>query len=317
VKVKDMQRLAGRLQSMKLALEGVAVWTRGLYADIAKALEESGGRASEGTRTHLREAALADLSFWAYRLGKQNGLPIADAVTDVHVTMQCDASDVGWGAHTDEEDSKVAGTLPAEVLGGSSTARELTGLLQAVKQMEHKLRGRRVEIRMDSHPAICNLIRGGGRVEGLCSLVREWWLWCKRHSVTPTYRWIPREANETADELSKKAAATYRLRAYKEKEIREWLEEIGQPGLVEAKWLQTRVQAPHWDNIGVRIQEMIRARKPACIIVPRWNAVWLPMLRRHSVAYLKLGMTEEVLEREASMGSVRCLMEAHVLTPEP
>jgi ribonuclease HI len=302
---------------MKLALEGVAVWTRGLYADMAKAQEENGGRTNESTRTHLREAALADLSFWAYRLGKQNGLPIADAVRDVHVTLQCDASDVGWGAHTDEEESEVKGKLPADAVGLSSTARELTGLMLAAEAMRPKLTGRRVEIRMDSHPAICNLIRGGGKVEDLCDLVRRWWLWCKKHKVTPTYQWIPRESNTTADELSKDAAATHRIKPEKEKEIREWLEEVGQPGLISVEWLRTRVQAPRFDNIHIRIQEMIRARRPACIVVPRWiGRPWWPALNSHSIAHLRLGPMREVLEESDSL-THDWTMEARVLVPEP
>jgi hypothetical protein len=316
VKVKDMQRLAGRLQSMKLALEGVAVWTRGLYADIAKAQETSGGRVGESTRTHLREAALADVSFWAYRLGNQNGLPIADATSDVHVTLQCDASDVGWGAHTDVEGSGVKGELPAEVLGQSSTARELTGVLLAAESMEEELRGRRIVVRMDSHPAICNLIRGGGKVEELCELVRRWWLWCKRNHVTPTYEWIPREENDAADTLSKEAAATHRIRSGKEKEIREWLEEVGQPGLIPATWLRTRVQAPRFDKIAVRMQEMIRARRPACIVTPRWvSQAWWPAMLRHTTAYRRLGTVREVLE-DADRATHEWIMEARILVVE-
>ena len=55
VKLRDLQRLTGRLQSMKLALEGVAVWTRGIYADIARALEQYDQKPPRGQLTHLRE----------------------------------------------------------------------------------------------------------------------------------------------------------------------------------------------------------------------------------------------------------------------
>ena len=103
VRLKDLQRLAGRLQSMRLALEGVAVWTRGLYGDITLGLREC-GQAEEHARgkvLYLREDALADINFWAYRLGKQNGLPINDGGGEVMFSVQVftDASDVGYGAH--------------------------------------------------------------------------------------------------------------------------------------------------------------------------------------------------------------------------
>jgi hypothetical protein len=83
VRVKDLQRLTGRLQSMKLALEGVAEWTRGLYADITCASKASQQRLHSQQTTQLREVALSDLNFWANRLGKQNGLPINDGDSEV------------------------------------------------------------------------------------------------------------------------------------------------------------------------------------------------------------------------------------------
>jgi hypothetical protein len=131
VRLRDLQRLAGRLQSMRLALEGVAVWTRGLYADITLALKQCGQRNEQARHAtlYLRETALADVNFWAYRLGKQNGLPINDGGSEVLVRVQIhsDASDVGYGAHRGTEESQVSGELPVEVLGQSSTAREITG----------------------------------------------------------------------------------------------------------------------------------------------------------------------------------------------
>ena len=49
---------------------------------------------------------MADINFWAHRLGKQNGLPINDAGSETHVTVHTDASDVGWGAHLDGETNR-------------------------------------------------------------------------------------------------------------------------------------------------------------------------------------------------------------------
>jgi hypothetical protein len=72
VSVKDLQRLAGRLHSIKLATEGVAVWTRGLYADIERAIDSyrrdgvGPGYAPAGAQTYLRDMALEDLWFWAH-----------------------------------------------------------------------------------------------------------------------------------------------------------------------------------------------------------------------------------------------------------
>jgi hypothetical protein len=39
-------------------------------------------------------------------------------------------------------------------------------------------------------------------------VVKEWWVWCRMNRITPLYKWIPREENALADELSKIAATT-------------------------------------------------------------------------------------------------------------
>jgi hypothetical protein len=70
-------------------------------ANITRGLHECGQRreAARHATVWLREPALADINFWTYRLGKQNGLPINDSGSEVHVTMEIQsvASDVGYG----------------------------------------------------------------------------------------------------------------------------------------------------------------------------------------------------------------------------
>ena len=319
VLLNDLQKLTGRLQSMKLAIEGVAVWTRGIYADIAWSLERTAQKPPRGFSTLLRYNALADLNFWALRLGKQNGLPINDEGTEVHLTMHTDASDVGWGAHTDVAGSATAGELPLAVLGSSSTAREIAGVLEAAARMVAPLRGRRVRLCMDSLPAICNFVNGGGPVEELNALVKQWWVWCRRHSVTPLYHWVRREQNQHADDLSKEAAAAFTLRLDAEMSIRAWLDDSGLPGTHRQQYARTRVIAPRLDTIGIRIQEMQRARTPACIVVPKWtSAPWRVHLADVSSATLDLGrmkdvFTEDYFEQGGQLQHARWGMEAHVI----
>lgn len=319
VLLNDLQKLTGRLQSIKLAIEGVAVWTRGIYADIAWALERTGQKPPRGFTTLLRYNALADLNFWALRLGKQNGLPINDEGTEVHLTMHTDASDVGWGAHTDVAGSETAGELPLAVLGSSSTAREIAGVLEAATRMAGSLRDRRVRLCMDSLPAICNFVNGGGPVEELNALVKQWWVWCRQHRVTPLYHWVRREQNQQADDLSKQAAAAFTLRLEAEMQIRAWLDDGGLPGSHRHQYARTRVIAPRLDTIGVRIQEMQRAKKAACIVVPKWaSAPWRVHLNDVSTRALDLGRMKEVLaaehfEQGEELQHARWGMEAHVI----
>jgi hypothetical protein len=320
VQVRDLQKLAGRLQSIKLAVEGVAVWTRALYGAITQAQAEAGGYLHKDAKVRLGEAAMTDVWFWALRMSRAcfNGQPMREPASTVQVTIQSDASDVGWGAHTQdgaEGGWQEKGELPAAMLGESSTVREVTGLLMATERRTEELKGKNVLIRMDSYPAIRNLINGGGPVEGLNELVREWWQWCRSNRVRPSYEWVPREENTLADELSKEAAQTHRLRPQTEHEIREWLEKMGAPGMHKTQWLRTRVQAPAFDKTAVRLHEMIRSRRPVCIVVARWpGQLWWKTLRTHSHASRYVGTARQALQGVQTTNEVH--MEAHLILPK-
>ena len=317
VMLKDLQKLAGRLQSMRLALEGVAPWTRGLYGVIARTMEQHNQRPPKNCMVWLDQTALEDINFWAYRLGKQNGLPIRDAGDEIHLTIHTDASDVGWGAHIDGPVTKsLQGPLPVEVLGQSSTAREVMAIIQGCMALTEELKGHRVQLMMDSYPAFRNLINGGGSVTELNHLIREWWLWCRINKVYPIYKWVPREENQLADDLSKAAAEGYKLKAEEEKKVREWLNEQGEPGLDKCRWKQTMIQYPKFDRVALRLEEMRRTRKPGCIIVPQWpSQPWYNQLKSVSKARKRLKGCMEIT-KETEGWPHNWAMEAHLVIPE-
>jgi hypothetical protein len=328
VLLKDLQKLTGVLHSIKLAVEGVSVWTRGIYADQAACVREwtTAGHvyAPRHARTYLSVVALEDVWFWSTRLSKPtryNGQPIDGPGLVPVVVVHSDAGDLGYGMHARLEAGQLQpawtthGVLPEEMMGESSTAREIAGLMAAAEQQKDKLRGRRVRFVMDSYPAMRNLIRGGGPVEQLNELVRRWWHWCARHNVRPTFEWVPRERNTLADELSKVAAAALDLRAAAETQVREWLVRCGLPGVHAHVWQQVQLYAPRWDCISYRVQEMLRRREPACIVVPSWGGLpWVQMLRSNSPHRLTLGTAQEVLTAApAGLGGVT--MQAYVVAP--
>jgi hypothetical protein len=320
VKVHDLQVIAGRLQSLKLALEGVAVWTRGIYQEITRTMNEYDQRPPRRLEINVEMACMENMNFWSLRLGKQNGLPIRDESTEAQVSMMSDASDVGYGATIEEGETKteIHGELTSRMTGESSTAREIAGVMTAAQRRVNQLSGKRVRIYMDSYPAIRNFINGGGRVELLSRLVQEWWIWCRTNRVTPLYEWIPRELNTNADELSKVAAESFSLTPGTEEKIRRWLNDQGEPGMSWSKWLQTKVVAPRFNNIMIRLQEMIRARRPACIITPHWEAgVWRPVLLQHSRSRLQMGKIQDVVSwNEMTVTHAGWTLEAHLVIPE-
>jgi len=233
--------------------------------------------------------------------------------------MSTDASDVGWGAHSEDDGGwKEGGELPEEVLKHSSTAREIKGLQLAAAQRVDSMRGRNVRVCMDSYPAIRNLLNGGGPVEFLNEMVREWWEWTRKHKIRPTYQWIPREENTEADRLSKIAAETLTIAPQAMQTVKDWLEREGHPSWHCMEWLRTRVQAPVFDHIGVRVGEMLGARRPVCIIVPSSfrGQPWWPKMEQISAACLQLGRVEDIVRGRPEYAGHNWMMEAHVLIPE-
>jgi hypothetical protein len=328
VLLKDLQRLTGVLHSIKLAVEGVSVWTRGVYADQTECVRnwQQAGQsyAPKHARTHLSVVAMEDVWFWATRLSdpaRYNGQPIDGPGVTAEVIVHSDAGDLGYGMHARVEAGQseptwtAHGVLADSMLGESSTAREISGLMAAAAQQVQRLRGKRVRFVMDSYPAMRNLTRGGGPVAQLNELVRQWWRWCKQHGVQPSFEWVPRERNTLADELSKVVAATLELRPGVEARVRQWLQKCGVPGVRVATWERTQVYTPRWDCICYRVQELLRRREPACIIVPSWGgAAWTALLRNNSTHRTTLGQAGELLVT-APTGLTGVTLQAYVIAP--
>ena len=151
VDAQILQSLVGQLVAMTLAIPAAPAFTRGLYDTIVSA-----GR--EGTdEAKLTAEASEELDFWPRHLERLNGAPIRNRAETAVICV--DASEQGMGATCG--DMRLAEPLPAELVGKSSTLRELYGVLRAVQVWGKEMKGQHVRIVMDSLPAR-NLIKGGG-----------------------------------------------------------------------------------------------------------------------------------------------------------
>ena len=110
-----------------------------------------------------------------------NGSPFLDPTHDI--SMWVDSGEIGWGASAGGVEVK--GQFTAELIGSSSTHRELKGLALALRipTISVLLTGRTVALHMDSMCAVRNLIKGGGPVSGLVELVKEIWLACEEFDI--------------------------------------------------------------------------------------------------------------------------------------
>ena len=284
VTVLELQQLAGKLMSMSLALDGARAFTRGIYADIANALNSRFKHVA-----YISQMTFEDLQFWMSRLGVQNGLPIRQQGSELHVFV--DASDVGFGGIVGEVE--FYGSLPARVLGQSSTLRELVGLRCVSERAIDLLRDKRVTFFMDSFAAIRNLIKQGGSKQDLTSEVRAWWHFCKQNNITPRYEWIPREENSLADLASKRVASNLQLTINARTNVETWMR---QQGCIMDGWQATKVYIPILNSIQLRLDAICRSNEFACLIVPDWSHSWKPKLMSVSMTCMQLGSVQEVID---------------------
>lgn len=276
IAVHDLQILTGTLQSYRICVEPVQVWTRGMYADMA--------RAAFLSHIFVGEETKEELDFWAQRLEKLNGRTIAHPLaTDV---LRVDASEYGWGAVLNST-FPASGFLPTELIGKSSTLRELRGLRLAAEQLASKFTGSRLRVEMDSNPAVRNLINGGGPVPELCLEVKLWWAWCEERKLQPQYVWIRREENKEADRLSKADGRKWTVRP----EVKQMLTK---------HWALSDVEfsAPEFGAVGFVLKLTQRDRRRVGMVFPGWPAQsWWPEIHRYARQVLELGDTTQIYER--------------------
>ena len=308
VDVSLFQQVCGKLQSMALALPGVRVFTRALYVLIARAVDET---RVPRFKIHPNEYvdSIDELLFWRERLCAEfNGLPIH--VRDAGVKIWVDASDIGWGGEV--LGKQYAGELPLREVGHSSTRRELMALLLLAREAQADIQHQRVHILMDSAPAICNLIAGGGSKENLVQAVKEWFHFCERHSIIATYEWIPRELNTVADRYSKLAATQYEMCDGVENFIRTWLR--SQP-LDSERAATIPLFIPNFNVIPLRLESILMNMSEAVMLTPQWTSQsWWPTLIKHRLSSIYLGGIARVLKPTVDTGSTwnrQWKMEAH------
>jgi hypothetical protein len=200
LEVKDLQKLTGKLVSLRLAIPSILVWIREVYFCLPP--EEEGG--SE-TRVDLSPQGVESLTIVRKILEEVPTSPFVTPVEDVDVYV--DSSEVGWGASLNGAEHW--GTFESNDIGKSSTFRELKGMWEVLSRSTviDAIREKTVRFNMDSTSAVANLVHSGP-VRELSPLVQNIWKVFRTEKIRPVFRWVRRETSglSRVDELSKKVS---------------------------------------------------------------------------------------------------------------
>ena len=119
------------------------------------------------------------------------------------VELFVDASASGWGAWIATPNYITSnGFFSLEDREGSSTLREVLGLLFALRAFVAVLRDRRIRVFTDKQN-VPRVQRKGSAVPALGLAAKQLYALTQTENITLTVEWIPRELNSLADHLSK------------------------------------------------------------------------------------------------------------------
>ena len=257
VEVKPLQRLMGQVISMTLAIPSVKVWCRELFSQVSRATDQ------HTLRMVLSEKALEELMELSVLLTFSEGSPFIHPASDIEVWV--DSGEAGWGAHT-STGVQARDWFDSFWIGKSSTARELKGLLMAIKAMSTHLKGKVVKLNMDSMCAVRNIIKGGGPVSELRELIKELWHLCKSLTIQLVPNWLRRceQGMVVADRLSKTATSWELTQAFRTATEEKLGMDVIFPDVADAKATLMRAIATGWRG---------------ALVLPVWRSQpWWPMV---------------------------------------
>ena len=157
-----------------------------------------------------------ELLFWQESFTRFNGVRPLWVPTQVNTLLHTDAAGPdsrfslgGWGAWYTRPGGQLelaSGRWPDhDAAADSSTLLELRAAYLGLQSFNRggALAGQVVRIHTDNQPLTHIVARGGSRKPHNNELAKQLFWYCLEHSITLSARWIPREENQLADELSK------------------------------------------------------------------------------------------------------------------
>lgn len=196
----QLRSLLGTLESTKLVTTEAPLHYRGLQAQMPKT---RGGKHFPGKKFIVfRRAARLDLAWWAssFPLPQHTSTSLLPRSTTVE--MWTDASGLfGWGGH-DSRGQFAQGEWEGSQRDWHINLKELESARMTLDRLMRA--GDTVSLSMDSTAAVAFVNKQGGtRSRLLCSSALKLWHMVLARGGWIQAHWVPREANEQADLLSK------------------------------------------------------------------------------------------------------------------
>ena len=283
IQKKEIQQLTGTIRATSIAIRAASAWTREMNRCVAQCEDRGESYISTETQTKRITKLTEELKFWR-TIERQNGASISHPAHETKIYV--DTGTTGYGGKMGTR--MIMGDLPVDMIGTSSTRREIRGLILLTEQITQTIREKRVRFMMDSQPAVANLTNGGGRKDDINEEIKRWWTLCEENKIEAQYEWVPREQNTEADIMSKS----------NEFEVNIAHMTIGGRQMAMMFTLKhglTTFETPKYNAISNRIDDAITDKKKIAMIVPEWQAQrWWPTLMTTERPCFMMGTTHDI-----------------------
>ena len=191
--IREVAGLVGLLISYQHAFVYGGTHTKQLEREKVEALRKARGDFDQ-TMTLSKEASW-ELGWWLTNF-RQSGAPVRRQKPQV--TLFCDASNEGWGAHL--QGCAIGGRWSQEELQEHINVLELRAILLALRSLCEELEGKHIRIMTDNTTALAYVKHQGGvRSEQCDKVAREIWRWAEYRNIWLSIAHIPGVENTLAD----------------------------------------------------------------------------------------------------------------------
>lgn len=197
VKGEVLASVLGFLQSLRLAVSLVPIFTRELYSCMSRQLDRNAyGWLEFGQEVALSAAAVQECRLWAQCIERWNGFIVQPQ--RVSRVLYTDGSGGGCGAMIHRVLNRTVEPAIAwqrgawdESVPSASVVTELLGLWRALVGAGRELVDQVVLHRTDSMSTYAVLTNGGSRTsQQLTAIVRRVWLYCMVHNITLASQYV-------------------------------------------------------------------------------------------------------------------------------
>lgn len=195
---RRIAQVAGLCNSIARAVAPTKALTRGLLRAVGN---RSKNRKAWDEKIWLPRQAIDDLAWWLEFLENWNGRCLLPPPSTL--TLETDASNLGWGGHLVGRKLEAAANWPPHMKKVHINVKELTAVELALKSFQPHVRGQVLRVNTDNQVTLSYLKNFTGRRPELEAVARRIMKFCLDNKITLTPTYIPGQTNTTADALSR------------------------------------------------------------------------------------------------------------------